>query len=68
MLEALISLSDEQMDIVVRTAGPLDPRDRALFLLGVAQALRGNEISDEAVAGACVEARRPRDAAAARIV
>ena len=34
MLEGLISLSDRQMDMVARTAGPLEPSERAIFLAG----------------------------------
>ena len=58
MLESLIGLTDEQMDTVARTAGPLGPRERARFLLDVAQALQGREINDDTVARACAEARR----------
>ena len=58
MLEGLIGLSDEQMDTIVRATAPLTPRERALFLVDMAQALRGQEIDHEAVARACVEARQ----------
>jgi hypothetical protein len=58
VLEGLIGLSDQQMDTIVWATAPLTPRERALFLVDMAQALRGQEIDDEAVARACVEARR----------
>ena len=58
MLEGLIGLSDEQMDTIVRATAPLTQRERALFLVDMAQALRGQEIDDEAVVRACVVARR----------
>jgi len=57
MLEGLISLTNGQMDLVARTAGPLDPSNRARFLVDMARALRGQAIDDEAVARACAEAR-----------
>jgi hypothetical protein len=58
VLEGLIGLSDQQMDTMVRAAVLLTPRERALFLVDMAQALRGQEIDDEAVARTCVVARR----------
>ena len=57
MLEGLIGLTDQQMDTLVRTAAPLDPSDRARFLVGMARALHGQKIDDEAVERACAEAR-----------
>lgn len=61
MLEALIGLTDAQMDTVVRMSAPLDPRGRALFLVHMAEALRGRAIDDDAVARACIEARERRE-------
>jgi hypothetical protein len=60
MLEGLIGLTNEQMDTIVRTAGPLTPVERARFLVDMAEALRGQKIDDEGVARACVEARSRR--------
>jgi hypothetical protein len=39
-----LSLSDEQMDAVMRAAAPLHPVDRGPFLERVAERLRGVEV------------------------
>jgi hypothetical protein len=58
VLEGLLGITSQQMDILVRTAGPLSPRERARFLVDVAQALRGRKkIDDVAVARVCKDVR-----------
>jgi hypothetical protein len=39
-----LSLSDDQMDAVMRAAAPLHPADRSLFLQRIAERLRGVEV------------------------
>jgi hypothetical protein len=39
-----LSLTDEELDCVMRAAAPLQPRDRDPFLQDVADALQGLEI------------------------
>ena len=39
-----LSLSDEELDAVMRAAFPLQPRDRDAFLKDVANALQGHEL------------------------
>jgi hypothetical protein len=39
-----LSLSDDQMDAVMRAAAPLHPADRSAFLERMAERLRGVEI------------------------
>ena len=56
---SMISLSDEQMNSVMRAAEPLQPRDRGAFLEALAQALRGQrELGDGANYRAIREVQR----------
>jgi hypothetical protein len=54
-----LSLSDDQMDAVMRAAAPLHPVDRGPFLERIAQRLRGVEmIGDGLVARIAREVQR----------
>lgn len=53
-----VSLSDSQLDQVVRCAEPLHPQDRDRYLRLVADLLRGCEIGDGTVARAAAQAQR----------
>ena len=53
-----ISLTDDQVDQIVRCAEPLPPQDRDQYLRRVAALLRDIEIGDGAVSRAAREAQR----------
>jgi hypothetical protein len=53
-----ISLSDEQMTMIMTAAEPLHQHDRARFLEAVAERLRHQQIGDGAVARAVRDAQR----------
>ena len=56
---SMISLSDEQMNSVMRAAEPLQPRDRGAFLEAPARALRRqSELGGGAIYRAIREVRR----------
>ena len=56
---SMISLSDEQMNSVMRAAEPLQPRDRGAFLEALAQApRRQSELGDGAIYRAIREVQR----------
>ena len=54
----MIALTDEQLEIIYRVAGPLHPADRGAYLQVVAELLNGHEIGDGVVARAAKEAQR----------
>ena len=56
---ALLSLTDNQLAIVMSHAHPLQPRDRSQFLEAVADRLAGaGELGDGTVSRACRELQR----------
>jgi hypothetical protein len=53
----LVALSTAQLDIVLRAAAPLSPRDRGTFLQKFAANLCGRVIGNEAVLRAAADAQ-----------
>ena len=53
-----IGLTDGQLDVVLRGAAPLHPRDRDAYMQQVAEELRGREFGDGLVARVCAEVQR----------
>ena len=53
-----LSLSDSQLDTVLRAATPLPPDRRSAFLNTVAESLNGHEIGDGVVARVCAEQQK----------
>jgi hypothetical protein len=62
-----LALTDDQLSIIQRAAGPLHPHDRSAYLETVAELLNGHELGDGIVARAAREAQakflRPPDLA-----
>jgi hypothetical protein len=52
-----IALTDDQLEVIMRHAEPLQPGDRATYLRRVASLLHGVEIGDGAVARAARQAQ-----------
>jgi hypothetical protein len=53
-----LALTDDQLDLIMRCAAPLDPQMRHVFVEHVAYALRGKTIGDGEVWRACVSVLR----------
>jgi hypothetical protein len=54
-----LSLSDSQLDAVIRASAPLAPHDRSAFLVAVADALRDvSVVGDGSVHRICAEQQR----------
>jgi hypothetical protein len=50
--------SDAQLDVLMRAAAPLNPRDRAAFMQDVARALDGRELGDGVIYRVATEIQR----------
>ena len=53
-----LSFTDLDLDVIIRSAAPLEPEMRSAFIEAVADALQGRELGDGDVARACVGVQR----------